>query len=212
MGGAFRCKCSSLLISLISRLMTADLSMFQDFRVLRIQQNTWLSSSPLYKYLKQSDRVKTFCLGLWDTDIRSQLHGQLASILPRSIYRPRVFFYPSSRLLNYLPLVRDSAYASAITVYCSKAGLHGMKVHFRTDSVTFGEQKGYRLHFAIAEGEYLSSAWANIPSRTSITADVYGSYADTLCNVVDPISDFVFAVRMPRLSRVLLAERLWHGG
>lgn len=117
----------------------------------------------MYQSLKGSvyQCIKHFTLGYWDTDMRPYLEGQVSTLLRRGARSPAIFFYPRSRLLNYLSLVRDGTYASGLTVYCSKAGLHGMRVHFPTGSTMFGERNGYNLHFAPAKGEYLTSVWVN---------------------------------------------------
>lgn len=66
-------------------------------------------------------------------DMRPYLEGQLAHIIPRiprGIDRLTMFWYPYSRMCNFLPLIRDSIYASTLTVYCFDTGIHGMKAHF----------------------------------------------------------------------------------
>lgn len=107
-------------------------------------------------------RTSGASVGLWDTDM-TQYKTHFAHILPLRKWCPRVFFHPGSRLCHHLALVRDSIYASAITAYLSAEGIRGLKVHFPSgESSVFGRQKTYYpLHFALAEGEYLTSAWLN---------------------------------------------------
>ncbi|KAB5516959.1 hypothetical protein GE09DRAFT_1231096 [Coniochaeta sp. 2T2.1] len=120
------------------------------------------SDSPLYDFYKISDpkRVARYSLGLWDTDMTHQ-KGQLAHILPRDAYRPKLVFHATSRLCNHLSLIRDSEYASGITFFCCRESIHGVKAHFTSGSTFLGAEKGQPVHSAFAEGEYLTSAWTD---------------------------------------------------
>ena len=154
----------------------------QNMRIVWIRQNSWLTSNPQFEYIKQTGRVVRYTLGLWDTDM-SQFKGQLAHVLSLgNCVAPRVPFNSTSRLCHHLALVRDSAYAIAVTVYVSVNGIKGIKAHFSSGEFNmFGQTEGcYTLHFALAEGEYLTSAW--ISSKEAHYRSVQRS-------------DFVLAVR-----------------
>ncbi|KAB5522991.1 hypothetical protein GE09DRAFT_1257842 [Coniochaeta sp. 2T2.1] len=151
-------------------------------RIIRIYDEDWRLSSPLYDFYKTSHpkRVARYSLGFWDTDMTQQQKGQLAHILPRDSYRPRLVFHPTSRLCIHLPLIRESEYASGITFFCCRENIHGVKAHFTSGFTLLGEEKGQPVHFALAEGEYLTSAWTD---KNETTKPSWEDWIDTPCIV-----------------------------
>jgi len=88
--------------------------------------------------------------------------------------------YPNWRQCQYLPLSSGAEYASGLTVYMSSGftRIYGIVSHGATNSV-FGESEyeedkceetyhgpGVPIHFPLSEGEYLTSAWLHITSRS----------------------------------------------
>lgn len=128
------------------------------------------------------DRFRSTSHVLWDTDMSELLQGQSAQLCQTSIHTPYLPFIPHSRICHHLPLVRNSVYTSGFTVYYSKDGIRGMKSYFHTSSsVLVGEEKGYPLHFALAAGEYITSAWVNMRFRH---AEPYANQAQCHSTVV----------------------------
>lgn len=91
----------------------------------------------------------------------SQRKRELTHVLRTTINIPIIQDYPYSRLLHHLAFMRGTEYMSAITVYLSLAGIRGMMVHFSSQSNLLGEKVGQPLHFVLAPGEYLTSAWVS---------------------------------------------------
>lgn len=85
-------------------------------------------------------------------------------------------YYPGWRQCQYLPLSRGSEYASGLTAYMSpqSGDIYGLVAHIDGSSDSVFGQAGYEtdeqgnnnsycgtpIHFALHQGEYLTSAWS----------------------------------------------------
>lgn len=88
-------------------------------------------------------------------------------------------YYPNWRQYQYLPLSFGADYASGLTVYIDvrfpSTKITGIVSHGSSDfefgRTSFGEEEssdghGVPIHFALSPGEYLTSAWLHMSSRT----------------------------------------------
>ena len=102
------------------------------------------------------------------------------------------------RLLHFLSFLRNGAYMSAMTVYHSTSGITGIAVHFSSSpaSVLLGDETIFPLHFALAPGEYVTSAWVGRPGNWRGRLQVTGANPTPHLNG----TEVVLAVRYYRLN------------
>ncbi|KAL1864373.1 hypothetical protein VTK73DRAFT_5936 [Phialemonium thermophilum] len=127
----------------------------QDVRVIRL----WFGTSE-YAF----DKSQTPKRILWDHERMWKDGSQ--TILMASLSPPRIPFYPDCRPCYYVPLTFGSAYTSALTVYVDKFSesdqtIKGIVSHGPTSRI-LGRREGTPLHFVLAQGEYLTSAWLTL--------------------------------------------------
>lgn len=68
--------------------------------------------------------------------------------------------YPGWRQCHYLPLMTASGSATGLTVYMRGPTIYGIASHgVGPSSHLVGRCNGVAVHFALNEGEYLTSAW-----------------------------------------------------